>query len=119
KGFSQARHWPPVTYKIGLPKGNSPPPTTSSPPLEGTNGNPRSKRPAHIQDFSPPILADGVAVQIAELAEGLGDRLPGGRNGGRRIAVGAAGRLVEDAGGDAGFYPGPGRDLPVGLPLVG
>jgi hypothetical protein len=49
-----------------------------------------------IEEFLPPMPADAVGVQIAEVVEGLGDGIARGRDHGGGIAVGAAGGFFQD-----------------------
>src|SRR3954463_7114079 len=51
---------------------------------------------ADVEELLPPLLANTVGIEIAEVVEGFGDGIARGRNHGGGIAVGAAGGLLED-----------------------
>src|SRR5262249_2925530 len=51
---------------------------------------------ADIEEFLSPLLADGLAIQPPQLVEGTADCLARGVDHGRRVAVGAADRLLQD-----------------------
>src|SRR5215475_14415032 len=57
--------------------------------------------PADIQKFLPPLLANCVAIEVAQLIEGGLDGLAGGRDHGGGVTVRAADRLLEDGVDDA------------------
>src|SRR5439155_9926727 len=52
--------------------------------------------PADIEEFLPPLLANHVAVEIAEVVKGLRDGITGGRDHGGGVAMRAAGGLPQD-----------------------
>src|SRR4051812_40445489 len=63
-------------------------------PLRPGTGS--SELAADVQELLPPLRADGVAVEIAQLFERVGDGITGRGEDGGRVAVRAAHRLLDD-----------------------
>src|SRR5260370_27590768 len=73
---------------------------TSHPGQEGPtppSGADSSQFPADIEEFLAPLLADGVGIEVAQFVKVPCDGIARGRDHALRIAVGAAGRLPQDA----------------------
>src|SRR5258708_29423748 len=87
--------------------------------------NPASTHfPADIEEFLPPLPANHVAVEIAEVVKGLRDGVAGGRDHGGGVPMRAAGGVPQDRIGHAkaqhvlraDFLPGPGFLGPGSVP---
>src|ERR1700749_3433902 len=67
--------------------------------------------PADIEEFLPPLLANRIRVEVAQIVKRLGDGFSSGRDHGRGITMGTADRLLQDLVNDAEAQHVLGGDL--------